>query len=59
VLTEKGRLKKRQGVQNHAAGISFGPSLPAGVKDGNWIQTMPGKGNFVCLLRQKLAAERC
>ena len=22
----------------------FGPSKPAGVNDGNWIQTMPGKG---------------
>jgi hypothetical protein len=24
--------------------IYFGPKLPAGVKAGNWIQTMPGKG---------------
>jgi hypothetical protein len=23
--------------------------LPAGVKDGNWIQTVPRKGYFVCL----------
>ena len=24
--------------------IYFSPQLPAGVKEGNWIQTMPGKG---------------
>lgn len=29
--------------------IYFGPKLPAGIKDGNWIQSMPGKGYFVCL----------
>jgi hypothetical protein len=29
--------------------IYFGPSKPAGVKDGNWIQTMPGKGWFTIL----------
>jgi hypothetical protein len=29
--------------------IYFGPKLPAGVKDGNWIQTVAGKGYFVCL----------
>jgi hypothetical protein len=22
---------------------------PSGIKRGNWIQTMPGKGYFVCL----------
>jgi hypothetical protein len=26
--------------------IYFGPSQPAGVKRGNWIQTVPGKGWF-------------
>jgi hypothetical protein len=29
--------------------IYFGPSKPANVKDGNWIQTMPGKGWFTLL----------
>jgi len=24
--------------------VYFGPTKPAGVKDGNWIQTIPGKG---------------
>jgi hypothetical protein len=29
--------------------IYFGPTQPAGVKRGNWIQTMPGKGWFTLL----------
>lgn len=29
--------------------VYVGPKLPAGVKDGNWIQSIPGKGYFVCL----------
>ena len=29
--------------------IYFGPSKPASVKDGNWIQTTPGKGWFTIL----------
>jgi hypothetical protein len=29
--------------------VYFAPSKPAGVKDGNWIQTLPGKGWFVIL----------
>ena len=29
--------------------VYFSPSQPAGVKRGNWIQTMPSKGYFVCL----------
>lgn len=29
--------------------IYIGPKLPANVKDGNWIQSMPNKGYFVCL----------
>ena len=29
--------------------IYIGPKIPANVKDGNWIQSMPGKGYFVCL----------
>jgi hypothetical protein len=24
--------------------VHFGPAKPDGVKDGNWIQTVPGKG---------------
>ena len=24
--------------------VYFGPSKPAGASDGNWIQTVPGKG---------------
>jgi hypothetical protein len=29
--------------------IYFGPTQPEGVKRGNWIQTMPGKGWFTLL----------
>jgi hypothetical protein len=29
--------------------IYFGPTQPAGVKRGNWIQTVPGKGWFTVL----------
>ena len=29
--------------------VYFGPTLPPGVKRGNWIQTMPGKGWFTLL----------
>ena len=29
--------------------IYFGPTKPANVKDGNWIQTTPGKGWFLIL----------
>lgn len=29
--------------------VYFAPSKPAGVADGNWIQTLPGKGWFVIL----------
>jgi hypothetical protein len=29
--------------------VYISPKLPAGVKDGNWIQSMPGKGYFVVL----------
>lgn len=29
--------------------VYFSPTQPAGVKRGNWIQTMPGKGWFVIL----------
>jgi hypothetical protein len=29
--------------------IYFGPTQPAGIKRGNWIQTMPGKGWFTLL----------
>jgi hypothetical protein len=29
--------------------VYFGPKQPEGVKRGNWIQTMPGKGYFVIL----------
>jgi hypothetical protein len=29
--------------------VYFGPTQPAGVKRGNWIQTMPGKGWFLIL----------
>jgi len=29
--------------------IYFGPKQPEGVKRGNWIQTMPGKGWFTIL----------
>jgi hypothetical protein len=29
--------------------IYFGPTQPQGVKRGNWIQTMPGKGWFTIL----------
>jgi hypothetical protein len=29
--------------------VYFGPKLPAGVKPGNWVHTMPGKGWNVIL----------
>jgi hypothetical protein len=29
--------------------IYFGPKKPDGVKDGNWVETLPGKGWFVIL----------
>ncbi|MFZ1065385.1 MAG: DUF1214 domain-containing protein, partial [Pseudolabrys sp.] len=29
--------------------VYFGPTQPAGVKRGNWIQTVPGKGWFALL----------
>jgi len=29
--------------------IYFGPAQPAGIKRGNWIQTVPGKGWFTIL----------
>jgi hypothetical protein len=29
--------------------IYFGPTQPAGIKRGNWVQTMPGKGWFTIL----------
>jgi hypothetical protein len=29
--------------------VYFGPTQPAGVKRGNWIQTTPGRGWFVIL----------
>ena len=29
--------------------VYFGPTQPAGVKRGNWVQTMPGKGWFTIL----------
>jgi hypothetical protein len=29
--------------------LYIGPKLPAGVRDGNWIQTVPGKGWFTIL----------
>ena len=29
--------------------VYFGPSKPAGIPQGNWIQTMPGKGWFAIL----------
>ena len=29
--------------------VYIGPKLPSGVQDGNWIQSMAGKGYFVSL----------
>ena len=34
---------------NDSTTIYFGPTQPDGVKRGNWIQTMPGKGWFTLL----------
>ncbi|MCW5736233.1 MAG: DUF1254 domain-containing protein [Enhydrobacter sp.] len=34
---------------NGSTTIYFAPTLPAGVKRGNWIQTVPGKGWFTLL----------
>jgi len=33
-------------VQTSIGTLDFGPTQPAGIKRGNWIQTMPGKGWF-------------
>lgn len=47
--------------------VYFSPTRPADAKDGNWIQTVPGKGWFLLLrlynparavLHQDLAADR-
>jgi hypothetical protein len=35
--------------EDGSTAIYFGPKLPDGVKPGNWIQTVPGKGWFVIL----------
>ena len=32
-----------------SATIYFAPAKPGGVKDGNWVQTVPGKGSFLLL----------
>ena len=29
--------------------VYFGPTQPAGINRGNWIQSMPGKGYFTIL----------
>lgn len=29
--------------------VYFGPQIPNGVNEGNWIRTVPGKGWFVIL----------
>ncbi len=34
---------------NGSTTIYFGPTQPAGIKRGNWIQTVPGKGWFTLL----------
>ena len=42
----------RTGVEAGAAGsvtLHFSPSLPAGVPNGNWIQTNAGEGWFAYL----------
>jgi hypothetical protein len=34
--------------------VSFGPTLPSGIQDGNEIQTVPGKGSFSLRLYSSL-----
>jgi hypothetical protein len=31
-----------------SVGLYFGPELPEGVSEKNWIKTKPGKGWFIC-----------
>jgi hypothetical protein len=38
-----------QAAADGSTTIYFGPTQPAGVERGNWIQTMPGKGWFTIL----------
>jgi hypothetical protein len=38
-----------KGGSDGSTTIFIGPKLPSGVADGNWIQSVPGKGYFVCL----------
>jgi hypothetical protein len=57
VLTQKGRLKKDKESKIMPQGSTLVP-VSAGVKDGNWIQTMPGKGYFVCLRRSNRSSTR-
>ncbi len=57
-MLETPQLSPRAGSQSYPSGaavtetdgstvIYFGPKKPANAKEGNWIQTMPGKGFFV------------
>jgi hypothetical protein len=41
------RRRSRRGRDSTT--VYFGPTQPAGVKRGNWIQTVPGKGWFTLL----------
>ena len=44
---------QKEGIETNADGsvaLYFGPTLPEGVNDANWVQTVPGKG-FNVLLR--------
>jgi hypothetical protein len=37
-------------ISDGSTTVYFSPSRPAGVSDGNWVQTVPGKG-WITLLR--------
>ena len=43
------RVRTAQANADGSTTIYFGPKQPAGVKRGNWIQTMPDKGWFTIL----------
>ena len=39
----------RRGERRRSTTIHLGPEKPEGVAEGNWIQTVPGKGRFIIL----------
>jgi hypothetical protein len=50
-VAARGRDERRTGheIQRRVTTVYFSPTQSAGVKRGNWIQTVPGKGWWVVL----------